>query len=75
VLVHIEEYIPSSLGLCLMYALMKSDGLITEKEYDKLYFYTLEHRPERFDGFSGFFWTMGEIKPRREFIENLISKL
>lgn len=75
VLVHIDEYIPYSLGLCLMYALMKSDKLITDAEYDKLYFYTLEHRPKYFSGFSGHFWPLGQVKPRKEFIENLISKL
>lgn len=75
VLVHIDEYIPDSLGLCIMYALMESDKLITEAEYDKLYFYTLEHRPKHFDEFKSFFWPLGQVKPRKEFIENLISKL
>ena len=75
VLVHIEEYISGWGGLCLMYAIMKEQGMITDKEYDILFFYTLEHRPIPTQGCGGFFWPMHLVEPRRDFIENLISKL
>lgn len=75
VLMHIEEYIPGWGGLCLMYVIMKEQGMITDKEYDILFFYTLEHRPIPTQICGGFFWPMYDVDARKEFIENLISKL
>lgn len=75
VLVHVDFYIPKYGGLCIMYAVMKTDFLLTQEEYKMLYFYTLNHRPAHIDDDDGYFWPMCNVDARKEFIENLISKL
>lgn len=75
VLANLDWYIEHYAGLCIMYAVMMKVNLITEEEYDLLYFYTIEHRPAQIDDNDGYFWPMYDIKQRRDFIENLISKL
>ena len=75
VLVHLEWYIQHYAGLCIMYAVMKEVNLITQEEYNILYFYTLNHRPAHIDDNDGYFWPMYDVDTRKEFIENLISKL
>lgn len=76
VLMNLEKYIPIEMGLCNMIGQMHDDGLITQDEFELIRSFLYDNTPIYDHNKTGaFWWPAFEIKPRADFINELIQKL
>lgn len=60
-------------GMCVTIGFVEEENLITVCEWKILYEWLKEKKEE--NGFSAYFFTMGEAQPRIEFLNQEIEKL
>lgn len=62
-------------GLCYAIERLRSWGVFTKEEAEKLGAFIYNHRPNKSDGVDDFWWDMGITYPRVRFLKQLISEL
>ena len=81
-LILLRDFFPKNINtiynsgsICYAIADMKGADILTAGEYSMLGDYIENHRPDETKSNGAFWWPYGELEPRMEFLNKLISEL